>query len=78
MTAETVPASTRVHYKRVKNVDTDRLERRLAWVNENRAMLMRQVDDADHPGGRPMMRQLAREILTIEAELERRRGLGHL
>ena len=67
-----VPASTKVHYKRVHNVDTDRLQRRLAWLHENKARLAREIDGPESPGGRPKMRFLAREILAIEAELERR------
>ena len=70
--AQVVPASTKVHYKRVHNVDTDRLQRRLAWLQENKGRLAREIDSVEKPGGRPTMRQTAREIITIERELARR------
>lgn len=63
---ELVPASTRVRPSRVRNIDTDRLERRYAWLIENRSRIARSAD------GRLELRQFARELLTIEHELERR------
>ncbi|HUV09720.1 MAG TPA: hypothetical protein VMX12_02010 [Acidimicrobiia bacterium] len=67
-----VPAHVPVKYKRVRNVDTDRLQRRLAWLRENAPRLVRNLDGPDNPGGRPAMRHLAREVLTVEHELARR------
>lgn len=64
--AEIVPASTRIHYKRVANIDTDRLQRRYAFLQANRAAMARACD------ARIEMRFIAREFLSIETELARR------
>lgn len=66
MKSQLVPASTKVRASRVRFVDTDRLARRLAWLNENKASLARGFD------GRKPLRELAREIHTVQVELARR------
>lgn len=75
MAQQLVPASTPVKYKRVRNIDTDRLVRRLAWLNANAGQLVRDLDGPDNPGGRPAMRCLAREMLHLQHELDRREAL---
>jgi hypothetical protein len=64
--ATTVPATRRIRFTRVHNIDTDRLVRRLAFLEENGPALARACD------ARIEVRVLAREILTIRAELGRR------
>ena len=64
--SETVPETRRVRYRRVGNIDTDRLQRRQRYLRENQPALARQCD------GREQLRTLARELLAIEAELLRR------
>ena len=61
-----VPASTKIRASRVRFIDTDRLRRRHAWLMANKARLARESD------GRKRMRDVARELLSIEAELDRR------
>lgn len=39
-----VPASTRVRPSRVRNIDTDRLQRRYAYLIENRAAIAKAAD----------------------------------
>lgn len=69
---EIVPASTRVHVTRIRNVGTERLYRRAAWLAENKHRLAREVDGPDNPGGRNRLAVIAREIYAIDAELVRR------
>lgn len=66
MPADFVPADRRVRFTRVKNVDTDRLQRRFAFMVENRDRIAYEAD------GRKRLREFAAEFLTIEAELVRR------
>lgn len=61
-----LPASTRVRPSRVRNIETERLVRRKAWLHDNKARLAREADS------RMQLRHLAREIITIDRELERR------
>lgn len=61
-----VPATTKIRYTRVVHIDTDRLQRRHAFLHANRATLARACD------ARIEMRAIARELLTIQAELTRR------
>lgn len=61
-----VPASTKIKYKRVTNVDTDRLWRRRAYMREHMPMWARAAD------ARIEVRFIAREVMAIEAELTRR------
>lgn len=61
-----VPADVAIKYKRVGNVDTDRLQRRLAYLQENKARIAREAD------ARIEIRMRAREILSIRAELAQR------
>lgn len=70
---ELVPASTKISPNRVGNIDTDRLRRRAAWFDEvgpdgltNKTRIARECD------GRKRMRDVAREILEVQRELERR------
>jgi hypothetical protein len=58
-----VPASTKVKFKRVGNVDTDRLIRRLQFMRATSATFARAAD------ARIEVRMFAREMLSIEAEL---------
>lgn len=67
-----VPASTRVRASRVQFIDTDRLQRRQAFLAEHAPAMARGIDGPDNPGGRNFLWQLAREILAIDAELARR------
>lgn len=67
-----VPATVRVRPSRVKNIDTDRLERRLEWLEVNKTELAKEADS------RMQLRHLAREIITIERELQRRKELDAL
>lgn len=62
-----VPADVRVRPSRVRNIDTDRLERRLTWLMENKNQLAKEADS------RMDLRHIAREIITIERELQRRK-----
>lgn len=62
-----VPASTAIKYQRVGNMDTDRLQRRLAYLNEHKTEIARNAD------ARIEIRMRAREILSIKAELDRRK-----
>lgn len=64
--ADVVPASTKIRFTRVGNIDTDRLQRRLAFLREHGPAMARAAD------ARIEVRFIAREILTIEAELNRR------
>lgn len=66
MKDRTVPASTKVRTSRIKNIDTDRLRRRLDYLHEHKVEFARNVD------GRMRLRMYAREILVIERELEER------
>lgn len=61
-----VPASTKIRYKRVSAIDTDRLQRRLAYFDEHGAAMARACD------ARIEVRFLAREKLAIMAELTNR------
>lgn len=61
-----VPASVKVRTSRVGNIDTDRLTRRAAWLAENKGSIAKEAD------GRKRLRDVAREILTIDQELQRR------
>jgi hypothetical protein len=61
-----VPATTKVRPSRVGNIDTDRLIRRRAHIVATKAEFARSAD------ARIELRQRARELLTIEAELIRR------
>jgi hypothetical protein len=61
-----VPAATKVRFTRVANVDTDRLCRRLEFLRVNGPAMARAAD------ARIEVRFIARELLTIEAELARR------
>lgn len=73
MAVDQVPASTKIRSSRVQFISTDRLQRRAAWLDQNKGYLARAIDGPDQPGGRNRLRALAREILTIDAELARRR-----
>ena len=61
-----VPASTKIRFTRVGNVDTDRLVRRRAHIVATKAEFARNAD------ARIELRQRARELFAIEAELVRR------
>jgi hypothetical protein len=61
-----VPASTKVRYTRVGNVDTERLMRRRAHIIATKSEFARAAD------ARIELRQRARELFAIEAELVRR------
>lgn len=61
-----VPASTKVRFTRVAHIDTDRLVRRLAFLREHGPAMARAAD------ARIEVRFIAREILSIEAEIARR------
>lgn len=65
---EYVPPSTKVRPSKVRNIDSDRLSRRLTWLLDNRARIAREAD------GRPVLRQFAREVHTIAGEMARRQG----
>ena len=75
MAHEVVPASVPVKYKRVRHVDSDRLQRRLAYLQDQAPRLVRDLDGPSNPGGRPAMRHLAREMLHLQHELDRREAL---
>jgi hypothetical protein len=66
MANQLVPVTTRVRPSRVHNIDTDRLQRRLEYLTANRDGLAYACD------GRKALRELAHEILAIEAELSAR------
>jgi len=55
-----------VRFTRVRNVDTDRLQRRYTYLLENRARMAYEAD------GRKRLRELAAEFLNVELELVRR------
>lgn len=61
-----VPASTSIKYKRVGNIDTDRLGRRHAWILANGATIARAAD------ARIEIRMMAREFHAITTELRAR------
>jgi hypothetical protein len=62
-----VPASTRIRPSRVHNIDVDRLQRRRDWLIAHKDDIARAAD------ARIELRQLAREIVSINRELVRRR-----
>lgn len=64
--ADMVPASTKIRYTRVGFIDTDRLQRRLAFYEAHGAEMARNAD------ARIEVRVMAREKLSIIAELARR------
>lgn len=64
--ADIVPASTKIRFTRVGNIDTDRLVRRLDFLRTHGPAMARAAD------ARIEVRFIAREILTIEAEIARR------
>lgn len=61
-----VPASTKIKYKRVGNVDTERLMRRRAYMREHMGEWARAAD------ARIEVRMIAREFMAIEHEMTRR------
>lgn len=63
---DTVPASTKIRFTRVGHIDTDRLSRRRDFLRQHGPALARAAD------ARIEVRFIARELLTIEAELARR------
>jgi len=66
-----VPATTKVKYTRVRNIDTDRLQRRQRYLRRTMPSWARKAD------GRADLRQRAREMLACQAEL-RARGVDIL
>ena len=66
MPADLVPADRRVRFTRVRHIDTDRLQRRYAYLLENRARIAYEAD------GRKRLREFAAEFLSVELELVRR------
>jgi len=60
------PATTRVRYTRVRNIDSDRLRRRLAYLQANRADIARACDSRNE------LSHFARELIVVELELVRR------
>jgi hypothetical protein len=62
----TVPPSTKIRPRSLPNVDTDRLQQRLAFLRQNGPAMARAAD------GRKQVRDLARQILQIQQELDRR------
>lgn len=64
-----VPASTKVRYRRVHHVDSDRLALRAAFIREHGPAIARAADS------RREVMQLARELFAIELELCARAGL---
>lgn len=67
MTNPFVPASKGIKYKKTQHAETERLVRRLAWLNE--ALSLPKVREID---GRKTLRQFARERVVIENELQAR------
>lgn len=61
-----VPATTRIRSSRVGNIDTDRLRRRAVHLRRTLPSWAKACD------GRKELRDRAREMLAVEAELERR------
>lgn len=61
-----VPASTKIRFTRVPNIDTDRLVRRQVFLRTHGPAMARSAD------ARIEVRHIAREVLTIEAELTAR------
>lgn len=61
-----VPASTKIRFTRVGFMDDDRLCRRYVFLRANGPAMARAAD------ARIEVRFIARELLTIEAELVRR------
>jgi len=72
MQTQLVPASTRVRPSRVANVDTDRLERRLAFLRGPGGSALARACDGHSGSGRGGLADLGKEILTIENELTNR------
>lgn len=64
-----VPASTSIKYKKVGNIDTDRMVRRHAWIVANGPAIARAAD------ARIEIRMVAREFHAITTEL-RARGVN--
>ena len=65
-----VPASTKIRFTRVGNIDTDRLIRRREHIVATKADFARNAD------ARIELRQRARELFMIEAELVRRGAIA--
>lgn len=61
-----VPPSTKIRPRSLPNVDSDRLVQRLAFLRTNGPAMARAAD------ARSEVRDLARQILQIEHELQRR------
>lgn len=66
---QVVPASTKIRYSRVKNIETERLIRRYNYLCANMRYMAAAADS------RIEVRQYAREFICIERELVER---GHL
>jgi hypothetical protein len=66
-----VPASTKIRFTRVAHIDTDRLIRRRDHIIATKADFARAAD------ARIELRQRARELLAIEAQLIQRGALSH-
>lgn len=62
-----VPSSTRIRTRSIRNVDTDRLQRRRAFLLANRDRIAREAD------ARIELRVFARELGLINRELVARR-----
>ena len=65
-----VPASTKIRFTRVAHIDTDRLIRRRDHIVATKSAFARAAD------ARIELRQRARELFAIEAELIARNALS--
>jgi hypothetical protein len=63
-----IPATTPIRLSRIDNIDTDRIQRRLAYLLANRAQLAYDCDSRNQLG------HLARQIMGLQQAL-RDRGL---
>lgn len=72
MGSKIVPATARVRPSRVANIDTDRLERRLAYIEANQVELARTMGDAHGRSKSGGLASLASELHTIRRELAAR------
>jgi len=66
MPADLVPASTKCRVSRLRHLETERLQRRFAWLSENLSRLAQEAD------GRKRLREVALEFHEIERELAKR------
>jgi hypothetical protein len=70
MTADLIPATTSIKYLRARNVDTDRLRRRRAYLLANKGYIAGEAD------ARIVLRARARELHAVEDALVERGKLA--